>query len=66
MAEYAEYRLVYEMLYKHFQKGWVTLKEVAEYDQCDPRTVRERYGLKKGAGGIDVAVLAQRKCARAH
>lgn len=66
MAEYAEYRLVYESLYNHFKKGWLTFKEVAEYDHCDKRTVYKRYGLSKGAGGVDIAVLAHRKCEKAH
>lgn len=60
--EYEEYRLVLEALNEHFHKGWLTLNEIAEYDGCDYRTVRTRYGLSKGVSGIDISVLAYRKC----
>ena len=64
--EYAEYRLVYQSLKEHFGKGWLSVIEIAEYDGCDPRTAKKRYSIPKGAKGIDIAVLAKRKCALAH
>lgn len=64
--EYAEYRFVYQSLHEHFGKGWITVKELAAYDGCDPRTAKSRYSIGNGAKGIDIAVLAKRKCALAH
>ena len=63
MAEYKAYRLVLENLYEQFNgKGFVTVQEIAKYDGCDPRTVRSRYGIGRGVQGLDISILAQRKC----
>ena len=63
MAEYAEYRFVLEQLRERFgAKSWLSLKEVAEYDGCHTDTAKKRYGM--GRDGIDIAVLAYRKCAK--
>ena len=40
----------------------MTVKEISEYDGCDPRTVRKRYGIQKGVNGLDIAILAKKKC----
>lgn len=64
--EYAEYRIVIEALTRHFGKAWITIAELAEYEGCDPRTAKKRYAISKGVGGIDITVLAHRKCALAH
>ena len=63
--EYGEYRFVLEQLRKYFgKKNWLTLAEIAEYDGCCPRTAKARYRIT--AGGMDIAVLAYRKCELAH
>ena len=50
-------------MYEQFNgKGRVTVAEIARYDGCDPRTVRARYGIRKGVGGLDIAILAHKKC----
>lgn len=62
-AEYDEYRYVLEDLKAAFgDRAWIKLGELAAYEGCDPRTTRARYGIPKGAGGIDRSVLARRKC----
>lgn len=68
MREYPEYRFVLEQLNARFGgKGWITLEEIADYDGCCVRTARSRYSiLDKSVKGIDVAVLAHRKCELAH
>ena len=57
------YREVYADLTARFGQGaWITLNQVAEYDHSDPRTVRKRYGIQKGARGINKASLARKIC----
>ena len=65
--EYPEYRDVLEQLNLVFgPKNWISTAEVAEYDGCCVRTIKKRYGIRKGVGGIDKAVLARKKCELAH
>ena len=57
------YREVYSDLTERFGQGaWISIKEVAEYDKADPRTVCKRYGIPKGTKGINKAILARRIC----
>lgn len=62
MAEHKAYRLVLENLYQHFGHGFITVAEIAKYEGCDPRTVRKRYDISKKVNGIDIAILATKKC----
>ena len=56
------YREVYADLTEHFGQGaWISIKDIAEYDNADPRTVCKRYGIPKGAKGINKAILARKK-----
>ena len=65
--ELPEYRTVFADLTERFGQGaWITVKQVAEYDQSDPRTVRRRYGIPKGEHGINKSVLAKRICEKAR
>ena len=41
-------------------KAWLTLKDVAQYDGCDVRTARKRYGIE--GNGINRALLARKIC----
>lgn len=66
MREQAEYRPVLETLNKAFGgKTWLTLQELAQHECCDVRTIRSRYRIPARAGGIDITVLALRRCERA-
>lgn len=61
--ELPEYRLVLENLIHHFgDKGWIGIMELSEFERADYRTVRARYGIPANVKGIDIAVLAHRKC----
>ena len=61
--EFDEYRLVLESLSESFgNRAWITSAELARYEGCDVRTVNKRYGIPKGANGIDRSILARRKC----
>lgn len=67
MKEYPEYRLVLENLRHEFgNRNFITVSELARFDGCCARTVVKRYGIKKEAGGIDIAILAHRKCELAN
>ncbi|MBQ0067355.1 MAG: hypothetical protein KBS60_04120 [Phascolarctobacterium sp.] len=43
-------------------RAWLKVTEVAEYDGCDTRTVRRRYGIPKGVYGINRDILARKIC----
>lgn len=65
MTEYKEYRFVLEQLRERFgDKNWLALHEIAEYDGCCARTAKKRYGIT--GVGMDITVLAARKCELAH
>lgn len=57
------YRDVMADLIAAFGQGaWITLAQMAEYDHCDVRTVRKRYGIPKGVKGMNRAILARKIC----
>lgn len=59
--EHEDYRAVLEQLLEFFgEKRQLSAKDVARYDGCVARTAQTRYGI--GKGGIDITVLARRKC----
>lgn len=61
--ELEEYRFVVADLREAFgDRAWITSAELAKYEGCDVRTVNKRYGIPKGANGIDRSILARRKC----
>jgi len=61
------YREVYADLTEHFGQGaWITITQLAEYDSCDKRTVRKRYGIPKNEKGINKALLCRRICEKAR
>ena len=65
--EYPEYRDVLADLIAYFGQGaWIRVKDLAEYDHSDPRSVRKRYGIPKGTDGINRNVLASRICQLSH
>lgn len=65
--EFPEYRLVLEHLIELYgSNAWVTVTQLAEVERCDPRTIRKRYSITKGVNGIDIAILAARKCRLAN
>lgn len=67
MSEYPEYRLVLEELRRAFNgKGFITLPEIAKYDGICTRTAASRYRVTPKAGGLDICILAHRKCENAR
>lgn len=61
--ENENYRDVLENLKATFgSKTFITTKEIAAADGCCPRTARNRYRIPKGACGLDITILAKRKC----
>ena len=67
MKEHDEYRCVLADLKDAFgNRAWITSAELAKYEGSDVRTVNKRYGIPKGANGIDRSILAQRKCRMAN
>jgi hypothetical protein len=57
--EFEEERLTVERLWNHFHKDFITLQEIAMYDGCCVRTVKQRYGIN---GGVCLTTLAHLKC----
>lgn len=67
MAEFDEFRYVLSDLKETYgDKSWITLKELCEHEGINIKTAKKRYKIPKGAGGIDRAVLARRKCLLAN
>ena len=60
MREFPEERLIIERLWSMFQKDWLTVADIAQFDGCSTRTVRRRYNISKG--GMSVCTLAHLKC----
>lgn len=58
--EYPEERLLIQQLWERFNKDWIKIKEIAEFDGCSVQTVRRRYGIT--SGGISIVCLAHKKC----
>ena len=65
--ELPEFRTVYQDLTEKCGQGsWITLKQLAAYDNCDLRTARRRYGIPKKEHGINKSLLARRICEKAR
>lgn len=65
--EYAEYRTVIAYLREIYgDKCWITCAELSKHDGPDVRTIKKLYRIPPGVNGIDIAVLAHRKCELAH
>ena len=63
MRELPYYRDVMQDLTEHIGSGaWIPIMKLAEYDHCDPRTARKRYGIPDDAKGINKCVLAHKIC----
>ena len=62
--EHEHYRDVLEELCEVFgaDRTFISSVELAKAEGCCVRTVNSRYGIPSGAGGIDRAILAKRKC----
>ena len=61
MREHIDYRPVLEQLLLAFDgKRQLSTADVARYDGCDRRTAQRRYDI--GKDGIDITVLARKKC----
>lgn len=61
--EFPEYRMIFADLTERFGQGaWLTVKQIAEYDGSDPRTVRKRYRIPRNTHGLNKAQLARRIC----
>lgn len=61
--ENENYRDVLENLRATFgTKTFITTAEIAAAEGCCPRTARNRYRIPKGACGLDITILAKRKC----
>ena len=57
------YREVLADLTAQFGQGaWISIDQIAKYDKSDPRTVKKRYRIPKGANGINRCILARRIC----
>lgn len=64
--EFEDFRFVLNNLNEVYEgKQFITIKELCEKERCDPKTAKRRYNIPVGARGIDVAVLARKKCAMA-
>lgn len=65
MAEFQDYRDVLYTLRETFGQNttWVRIGELAKAERADYRTIRRRYGIPAAAKGIDITILAKRKCA---
>lgn len=63
--EYEEYRDVLQELLA-FTNGRhnMSCRELAEYDGVNIKTAKKRYGVP--TEGIDVCIVAKRKCRMAH
>ena len=64
MKEYPEERLLIERLWSTFGKDWLSISEIAQFDDCHPRTAKRRYDIKNG--GMSIVCLAHRKCEMAR
>lgn len=59
--EHIDYRPVLEQLTNHFgEKRQLSAADVGRYDGCCARTAQKRYDI--GKNGIDITVLARKKC----
>ena len=59
--EHIDYRPVLEQLSAFFgEKRQLSQEDVARYDGCCARTAQKRYDI--GRAGIDITVLARKKC----
>lgn len=57
-----EYRYVLEGLREIYgQTDWIKCSDLARREG-DVDTVHSRYGIPKGVNGIDIHILARRKC----
>lgn len=64
MSEFPEERLLIQQLWERFNKDWIKVKEIAEFDGCSVQTVRRRYGIT--TGGMSICTLAHLKCMKAR
>lgn len=60
--EFDEFRWVLASLREQYQTDFIKVSQIAEKECCDPKTVHRRYGIPGKTNGIDIAVLARRKC----